>query len=173
MNLSVATYRYKHWSLTLRGDFFVVYFMMLSVLRPYFVKWQDDWWKMNWKGFWRCSHDLITVLSWRLSGRTEENRKNLVRIVSVLAETEIEHFSNTSLVHICYTGLLSPRGEHNGGQEEVYRMEPPNLYSSHCIVSMTKSRRIWFMQNVVYMSVHKCINNFGWKTCGNPIQMQQ
>jgi hypothetical protein len=51
MNLSVATYGYEHWSLTLIGDFFVVYFMILSVFRPYFVKWQDDWQKINWKGF--------------------------------------------------------------------------------------------------------------------------
>lgn len=77
MNLSVATYEYEHWSLILWGDFFVVYFMIVSVLRPRFVKWQDDSWKMNWKGFWRCSHDLITVLSWSLPGRTEENRQNL------------------------------------------------------------------------------------------------
>jgi hypothetical protein len=56
-------------------------------------------------------HDVVKVLAWNLLGRTEENFETSFKIISVLAEIQIEH-----LLHYCYTDVLSAKQFLNGGK---------------------------------------------------------
>jgi hypothetical protein len=51
-----------------------------------------------------------------LLGRTEENFETTVKIVSVLAEVQMEHLLNMNLKHYCYTDVLSVKQFLNGGK---------------------------------------------------------
>jgi hypothetical protein len=66
-----TSFVHMHWVIYFQH--FCEYFTVLSAARLYNVGWQDERWKMKFKGFGR-SPSLIDILSWYLFGGTEETR---------------------------------------------------------------------------------------------------
>jgi hypothetical protein len=56
---------------------FVGCYTMLSFSRLYSIEWQDNWRIMDWKDVQESGCNLVEILSWKMSGGTEENIKNM------------------------------------------------------------------------------------------------